>query len=86
MLTSSPRLSLDLSYGDQEYVTVVLVSADEPGSRHRVAIDQRTARTGCQMRRALDLPAEAIRKKLVGQACRQLRVDTVGGYADIDAI
>ena len=60
------EVSLDLSYAGQEYVTAVLVAADESGSRRPRTIEQRTAHTGYQMRRALDLQAEAIRKKLVG--------------------
>jgi hypothetical protein len=59
------EVSLELSYGDEEYVTAVLVTADDSGSRRRVEIERRTAHTGYQMRRALDLQADAIRKRLV---------------------
>jgi hypothetical protein len=60
------EVSLELSYAGQEYVTAVLLTADESGSRRRTEIKQRTAHSGYQMRRALDLQAESIRKKLVG--------------------
>jgi hypothetical protein len=57
---------LELSYGGEENVTAILAAADESGSRRRTEIEGRTAHTGYQMRHALDLQAEAIRKELVG--------------------
>lgn len=59
------EVSLELSHAGEEYVTAVLVTANESGSRRSTETEQRTAHTGYQMRRALDLQDEAIRKKLV---------------------
>jgi len=62
------EVSLVLSYMGEEYVAVHLVAVDESGSNRRAEIGHRTARTGYQMRRALDLQAEAVRKLMSAEA------------------
>jgi hypothetical protein len=61
------EVSLVLSYGGEEYVSAALLTAERSGSRCRIEIGQRTAHTGYQMRRALELLAEAIRRKLADE-------------------
>jgi hypothetical protein len=58
------EVSLVLSYMGEEYVAADLVTVDQSGSSRRTEIGHRTAHTGYQMRRALDLQAEAVRKLL----------------------
>jgi hypothetical protein len=62
------EVSLVLSYMGEEYVAVHLVAVDESGSNRRAEIGHRTARAGYQMRRALDLQAEAVRKLMSAEA------------------
>ena len=50
-----------LSYMGEEYVATELVSEGASGSVRRTQIESGTAHTGYQMRRALQLQAEAVR-------------------------
>lgn len=52
----------------EEYVATTLVPADHPGSGRRSGIGYNTAHTGYQMRRALYVQADAMRKVLLDQA------------------
>lgn len=63
------EVSLTLSYMGEEYVTAKLVSADGPGPARCSQIGQGTAHTGYQMRRALDLQADAIRRLVTELPC-----------------
>jgi hypothetical protein len=62
------EISLVLWYMGEEYVAADLVAEDEPGSARRTEIRRDTAHTGYQMRHALDLQAQAVRKALGGHA------------------
>jgi hypothetical protein len=63
------EISLVLSYMGEEYVAADLVTTKEPGSVRRTEIGHHTAHTGYQMRRALDLQADAVRR-IVGADTR----------------
>ena len=56
------EISLILSYMGEEYITAALVSACDAGAVRRSPAGQSAARTGYQMRRALDRQADAIRR------------------------
>jgi hypothetical protein len=58
------EISLVLSYMGEEYVGTDVVSEDDSGAVYRTQIGSSTAHTGYQMRRALDLQAEAVRAAL----------------------
>jgi hypothetical protein len=58
------EISLVLSYMGEEYVAADLVAEDNSGSARRTQIGRGTAHTGYQMRRALDLQAQSVRRAL----------------------
>jgi len=58
------EVCLVLYYGGEEYVATSLVVNREDGPRQRSQIGSNTARTGFQMRRALDRQAAALRQAL----------------------
>jgi hypothetical protein len=58
------EISLVLSYMGEEYVAADLVTEDDSGSVRRTQIGRGTAHTGYQMRRALDLQAQSVRRVL----------------------
>jgi hypothetical protein len=58
------EISLVLWYMGEEYVDAGLVSEDGSGSVRRTPIGSGAAHAGCQMRRALDRQAEAVRSLL----------------------
>lgn len=59
-------ISLVLSYMGEEYVAADLVAEDESGSARRTEIGRGTAHTGYQMRHALDLLAQEVKRVLGG--------------------
>jgi len=69
----------------EDYVTALLVTADDPGSRRCIEIDQGMAHADYQMRSALDLQAEAIREKLVAHPLRRLPGDLSAARLDVRA-
>jgi hypothetical protein len=62
------EVSLVLAYGGEEYVTTTLVVDHEGRAGQSSEVGSDTARTGFQMRRALDRHASALRRVLAGAA------------------
>jgi hypothetical protein len=58
------EISLVLCYMGEEYVAADLVMEDDSGSVRRTQLGRNTAHTGYQMRRALDLQAQVVRRAL----------------------
>jgi hypothetical protein len=56
--------SLVLRYMGEEYVATTQLSTAPDGTERRTQIARNTAHTGCQMRRALKLQAQAVRAAL----------------------